>query len=76
MNMKGGNICMDIIEYAKSINWNADYYDPHTGYLYHIADTGRALKFFQLPLPIMVSCDGVKIGHIRVDHLDVNDLIS
>lgn len=67
---------MDIIKYAKSINWGADYYDPYTGYIYHIADTGRALKFFRLPLPIMISYNGERVGCIPIDHLNIDDLIS
>lgn len=29
---------MDIFEFAKSVNWNADYYDYHTGYIYMITE--------------------------------------
>lgn len=57
---------MDIYAYAKSIDYNADYYDHHTGYIYKIQDYGRALKF-GLPTPgIMVSdSNGNLIGVAR-----------
>ena len=29
---------MDIFAYANSINWLADYYDHHTGYIYGITN--------------------------------------
>lgn len=35
---------MDIYSYAKSLNYGADYYDPHTGYTYAIQEYGRAIK--------------------------------
>ena len=35
---------MDIYEYAKTINYNADYYDMYTGYTYRIQDYGREIK--------------------------------
>ena len=35
---------MDIYEYADSINYDADYYDFHTGYIYKIQDYGRDIK--------------------------------
>lgn len=41
---------MDIYEYAKSIDYGADYYDMNTGYTYLIQDYGRAIKF-GLPSP-------------------------
>ena len=57
---------MDIFEYAK--NNNADYYDFHTGCIYHVQDYNRALK---LGLPtdgILVTCDGMLVGIVRPDN--------
>lgn len=54
---------MDIYEQAKRMN--ADYYDMHTGYIYHIMEYNRAVQF-GLPTPgIRVSCDGVTIGFAK-----------
>ena len=36
---------MDIYKYAESINYNADYMDMSTGYIYCIQEYGKALKF-------------------------------
>lgn len=33
---------MDIYEYAKE--YNADYYEPSTGYVYKVQDYNRAIK--------------------------------
>lgn len=33
---------MDIFEYAKE--FNADYYDPHTGYIYKVQDYNKRKK--------------------------------
>ena len=35
---------MDIYKYASFINYGADYYDFHTGYIYKIQDYGRDIK--------------------------------
>lgn len=35
---------MDIYEYGKEINFNADYYDFRTGRIYHLQEYGKALK--------------------------------
>lgn len=32
---------MDIFSYAESIDWGADYYDMHTGYVYAIQEAKR-----------------------------------
>ena len=54
---------MDIYEQAKRMN--ADHYDSHTGYIYHIMEYNRAVQF-GLPIPwIRVSCDGVPIGFAK-----------
>lgn len=56
---------MDIYEYARNINYNADYYEQSTGYIYHIQEYGRALMF-EFPTPgIRVSENGVTIGYAR-----------
>ena len=57
---------MDIFEYAKTNN--GDYYDFHTGYIYHVQDYNRALK---LGLPtdgILVTCDGMLVGIVRPEN--------
>lgn len=56
---------MDMYEYAESINWGADYYDPHTGYIYGIQEAGRARKFFGMEMPIPVYDNGVRIGFVE-----------
>ena len=51
---------MDIFKYADSIQWMADYYDHHTGYIYAITeskDTNRDR--------IKVYSDGVLIGFVN-----------
>lgn len=54
---------MDIYAYAESINWSADYYDPHTGYIYGIQEAGRQRKLFGIEAPIPVYDGGVVIGY-------------
>ena len=56
---------MDIYKYAESINWNADYYDMHTGYIYGIQEAGRMRKFFGIETPISVYDNGVLIGYVE-----------
>lgn len=57
---------MDIYAYAKSIDYAADYWDHHTGYIYHIQEYGRQLKFFGIDIGIKVSDqDGNIIGYAR-----------
>lgn len=57
---------MDIYKYAESVNWNADYYDMKTGYIYGIQEAGRARKFFGIELPIKVyNSDGEYIGNAK-----------
>lgn len=34
---------MDIFAYAKEINYGADYYDTHTGYIFEIVDYKQRL---------------------------------
>ena len=58
---------MDIWNFARSVDFGADYLDPNTGYIYHIMEYGRAKKF---GLPdvyggIRVSENGVTIGVVR-----------
>ena len=54
---------MDIYKYAEEIDYAADYYDYHTGFIYGIQAYGRALKF-GLPTPgIGVYENGVLIGY-------------
>ena len=53
---------MDIFEYAKTMN--ADYYDFHTGYIYHVQEYNRS-KSFGFPVKkIRVSLDGETIGYV------------
>lgn len=55
---------MDIFEWAKDYP-NADYFDHHTGYIYHVADYMRA-KNSGLPTEgILVSYNGELIGIVR-----------
>lgn len=58
---------MDIYAYAKQIDYAADYMDPHTGYIYHIQEYGRQLKFFGIDMGIRVSDNGKTIGYARKD---------
>ena len=51
---------MDIFEYAK--NYNADYYDPNTGYIYHVQEYNRTKKF------------GLPTNGIRVSDMEGNDI--
>ena len=55
---------MDIFEQAKKMP-NADYYDMHTGYVYHISDYTRAKKFGLPTEGIRVSYNGQLIGIVR-----------
>ena len=56
---------MDIYAYAESINWNADYYDWHTGYTYGIQEVGRLKKFFGIDAQIPVYDNGELIGYAK-----------
>lgn len=65
----------DIFEIAKEYNY-ADYYDPYTGYIYHISDWHRA-KTFGLPVPgIAVEENGVIIGFVRDPDCDNRDNVQ
>lgn len=54
---------MDIFEYAKT--HDADYYDFHTGYIYHVSDYNRAVRFGLPTEGIVVSENGKIIGVVR-----------
>ena len=54
---------MDIYEYAERINYGADYLDQHTGYVYHIQEYGKALKYGFPTKGIRVSVNGTTIGY-------------
>ena len=59
------SIGFDIYKYAET--YDADYYDPSTGYIYLVQEYNRALRF-GLPTPapgIRVMCDGVIFGVAR-----------
>ena len=57
---------MDIYKYAESINYNADYHDHHTGYIYHIQEYGRCIKFGLPTVGIKISdSSGNLIGVAR-----------
>ena len=56
---------MDIYDYAKQINYGADYLDQHSGYIYHIQEYGKALKFGLPTQGIRVSENGITIGYAR-----------
>ena len=51
---------MDIYEYAKSINYAADYLDMHTGYIYGIVEYHKN-KLDKIP----IYDNGVLIGYAR-----------
>ena len=55
---------MDIYEYAKE--YNADYYDQHTGYIYHVQNYNNQIKM-GLPTPgiEVFDTDGNFIGYAR-----------
>ena len=54
---------MDIYKYASK--FDADYYDPHTGYIYHVQEYNRAIRFGLPTIGIRVSENGVTIGYAR-----------
>ena len=57
---------MDIYEYAESINWEADYYDFNTGYIYCIQEAGKMRKLFGIESDIrVVNSDGILIGYAK-----------
>jgi len=37
---------MDIFKWADDMNWLADYYDHHTGYVYHIQHASSRDEIF------------------------------
>ena len=57
---------MEIYNYAKSINYAADYMDMHTMYTYHIQDYGNCLKN-NLPTDgiLVTDCGGNIVGVAR-----------
>ena len=62
---------MDIYAYAESIDYAADYYDHHTGYIYHIQEYGRMKKFFGMTEQgIRVSENGRTVGYARKELVD------
>jgi len=55
---------MDIFKYAQE--YDADYMDMHTGYIYHVQEYNRAKKFGLPTIGIRVSDDeGNNIGYVR-----------
>jgi hypothetical protein len=55
---------MDIFEYAKQ--FDADYYDQHTGYIYHVQEYNRAKRFGLPDFGIRVTDDeGNHVGYCR-----------
>lgn len=57
---------MDIFEYARSINWGADYMDMNTGNVYGIQEAGKASKLTgKEPTVINVYNNGKYIGVVR-----------
>ena len=56
---------MDIYSYAKNINYNADYYDTHTGRIYKIQDYGLALKRGLPTKGIAIYEDGKLLGYAK-----------
>jgi hypothetical protein len=58
---------MMIEEMINKYTGEADYYDMHTGYTYHIQNWARAYKFFGMNLPMEVSENGKVIGTVSID---------
>ena len=58
---------MDIYEYAKNINYNADYYDPHSGYIYKIQEYKRRLDegIVDAKIRVVDSYSGDTLGYAR-----------
>lgn len=55
---------MDIFEYAKK--FDADYYDPNTGYVFRVQNYNQAKRFGLPNLGIeVVDLDGRPIGWVR-----------
>lgn len=50
---------MDIFEYARSINWAADYMDHHTGYIYMLT---KASTYNYEKIPVYDPCTRSYIG--------------
>lgn len=56
---------MDIWKWAEEFNYEADYYDMHTGYTYKVQDYGVTKKR-GLPTPGIAVYDGKKlIGYVK-----------
>ena len=58
---------MDIYQYAKDIDYMADYMDPNTGYIYRIQNYGRAKKL-GLPtygIEVVDSMTGESLGYAQ-----------
>lgn len=53
---------MDIYEYAESIDYAADYYDFHTGYIYKIQEYGLVKDDPEARIRVVDSSDGSCIG--------------
>ena len=65
---------MDIYEYAKSINYGADYYDMHTGYTYLIQNYGNTIKS-GFPSPGIAIADGSGniIGYAKENNKSIKE---
>ena len=64
--MNIGGTIMEIYNYAKSINYAADYMDMHTMYTYHIQDYGNCLKNnLQTDGILVTDCEGNIVGIAR-----------
>lgn len=55
---------MDIYQYAKDIDYGADYYDSYTGMIYKIQDYGKCLKNGLPTRGIeVIDADGKSVGY-------------
>lgn len=59
---------MDIFEYAKQ--FDADYYDMHTGYIYRVENYNRAKKMGlpTLGIEVVDTATGQTIGYVREEN--------
>lgn len=56
---------MDIFKYGEEIGFSADYYDWHTGHIYHLTEYGNTKRFSASTVGIHISENGKTIGYVR-----------
>lgn len=52
---------MDIFKYARSIDWKADYFDQHTGYIYMLTE---ASEYNYEKIPVYDTASNSYIGFV------------